>query len=337
METITCGHCEISSVEESTVPFRTLPEMYPDATEEMVEKHLSWMAPDYMDAETRMMLFSFKSYVIRTGRLTILLDACVGNHKDRPGRPNWHQQNWPYMANLAAVGVRPEEIDIVMCTHLHIDHVGWNTQLKDGRWVPTFPNARYVFAKAEYDHWQKMLGTSEVGDNVFNDSVLPVVEANRADLVAMDHEIDHGIVLEPTPGHTPGHVALHLNSAGDDAVFYRRPVSSPGPGAGASAIEPCVLRSGSFAPVAIRFSEQVRRQRYTDLPGPFHRHGSWSHEIGRRRLAVRIRRRVTLKTPAEHNSPPFCTGLKSPPVPRDRSRPRYGRTVRRRSGSRRSR
>lgn len=219
METITCGHCEISSVEESTVPFRTLPEMYPDATEEMVEKHLSWMAPDYMDAETRMMLFSFKSYVIRTGRLTILVDACVGNHKDRPGRPNWHQQNWPYMANLAAVGVRPEEIDIVMCTHLHIDHVGWNTQLKDGRWVPTFPNARYVFAKAEYDHWQKMLGTSEVGDNVFNDSVLPVVEASRADLVAMDHEIDHGIVLEPTPGHTPGHVALHLNSAGDDAIF----------------------------------------------------------------------------------------------------------------------
>lgn len=219
METITCGHCEISSVEESTVPFRTLPEMYSDATEEMVEKHLSWMAPDYMDAETRMMLFSFKSYVIRTGRLTILVDACVGNHKDRPGRPNWHQQNWPYMANLAAVGVRPEEIDIVMCTHLHVDHVGWNTQLKDGRWVPTFPNARYVFAKAEYDHWQKMLGTSEVGDNVFNDSVLPVVEASRADLVAMDHEIDHGIVLEPTPGHTPGHVALHLNSAGDDAVF----------------------------------------------------------------------------------------------------------------------
>ena len=219
METITCGHCEISSVEESTVPFRTLPEMYPDATEEMVEKHLSWMAPDYMDAETRMMLFSFKSCVIRTGRLTILVDACVGNHKDWPGRPNWHQQNWPYMANLAAVGVRPEEIDIVMCTHLHVDHVGWNTQLKDGRWVPTFPNARYVFAKAEYDHWQKMLGTSEVGDNVFNDSVLPVVEASRADLVAMDHEIDHGIVLEPTPGHTPGHVALHLNSAGDDAVF----------------------------------------------------------------------------------------------------------------------
>lgn len=219
MKTTVCGECEINTVEELTAPFRTVPQMYPDATDEIVDKHFSWMAPRYMDASTRMMLFSFKSFVIRTGRLTILVDACVGNHKDRPGRPNWHRQNWPYMANLAAVGVRPEEIDIVMCTHLHVDHVGWNTQLHDGRWVPTFPNARYVFAKAEYDYWQDMLGTSDIGDNVFNDSVLPVVEAGRADLVAMDHEIDHGIVLEPTPGHTPGHVALHLDSAGDSAIF----------------------------------------------------------------------------------------------------------------------
>ena len=219
MKTTVCGDCEISSVEESMAPFRTVPDMYPDATEDIVEKHLSWMAPDYMDPDTRMMLFSFKSFVIRTGRLTILVDACIGNDKDRPGRPHWHRQNYPYLANLAAAGVRPEDIDIVMCTHLHIDHVGWNTQLKDGRWVPTFPNARYVFAKAEYDHWQNMLGASEVGDNVFNDSVLPIVEAGRADLVKMDHEIDHGIVLEPTPGHTPGHVALRLDNGGDSAIF----------------------------------------------------------------------------------------------------------------------
>jgi glyoxylase-like metal-dependent hydrolase (beta-lactamase superfamily II) len=219
MKTTTCGECEISLVEESTMPFRVPADMFPDATDDIVEKHMPWMVPHYMDAETRMMLFSFKSFVIRTGRLTILVDACVGNHKERPGRPNWHRQNWPYMANLAAVGVQPEEIDIVMCTHLHIDHVGWNTQLKDGRWVPTFPNARYVFAQAEVDHWQTMLGASEVGDNVFNDSVLPILEAGQADLVAMDHEIDHGIVLEPTPGHTPGHVALKLDSGGDRALF----------------------------------------------------------------------------------------------------------------------
>jgi glyoxylase-like metal-dependent hydrolase (beta-lactamase superfamily II) len=219
MKTRNCGACKISSVEESTGLFRTVPEMFPDATDETVRRHISWMAPDYMDAATERMLFSFQSFLIRTPRLNILVDCCVGNDKDRPGRPHWHQQNWPWVANLAAAGVRPEEIDVVMCTHLHTDHVGWNTQLKDGRWVPTFPNARYVFSETEYRHWEAMLGASEVGDNVFNDSVLPVVEAGRADLVRDDYEIDHGIVLEPTPGHSPGHVALHVDSEGDTALF----------------------------------------------------------------------------------------------------------------------
>jgi len=219
MLTRTCGTCYITAVEESRGPFRTPDAMFADATPEMVARHLHWMAPDYMDADTQMLLFSFRSFLIRTERLTILVDACVGNHKDRPGRPQWHQQTWPWMANLNAAGVTAEEIDIVMCTHLHIDHVGWNTQLVDGRWVPTFPNARYVFSEKEYRHWESMLGATEVGDNVFNDSVLPVVEVGRADLVRDDHEIDHGIVLEPTPGHTPGHVALNLTRGDDTALF----------------------------------------------------------------------------------------------------------------------
>ena len=219
MKTRHCGACEISSVEETTIPFRKPIDMYPDVTEEMVDRHRPWMVPDYMDADTDMLLFAFQSFVIRTPRLTILVDTCIGNEKERPGRPLWHRQKFPWMSNLAATGLTPADIDIVMCTHLHIDHVGWNTQLKDGRWVPTFPNARYVFSEKEYRHWESMLGSSEVGDNVFNDSVLPVVEEGRADLVRDDHEIDHGIVLEPTPGHTPGHVALHLDSEGDTALF----------------------------------------------------------------------------------------------------------------------
>ena len=214
-----CGACHIAPVVESITPFRTPADMYPDVTDEIVAKHMHWMAPDYLDAATGKMLFSFQSFVVKTPRLTILVDACIGEDKERPGRPHWHRQKWPWMANLLAAGVTPEDIDIVMCTHLHIDHVGWNTQLKDGRWVPTFPNARYVFSEKEYRHWESMLGKSEIGDNVFNDSVLPVVEAGRAYLVRDDHEIDHGIVLEPTPGNTPGHVALNLQSDGDTALF----------------------------------------------------------------------------------------------------------------------
>lgn len=251
MKTRSCGVCQISSVEEWTGPFKTATDMFPAATDELVARHLSWMAPDYMDGATLEMLFSFKSFLIRTERLTILVDACVGNDKDRPGRPHWHHQNWPYLANLAVAGVRPEEIDIVMCTHLHTDHVGWNTQLKDGRWVPTFPNARYVFSEKEYRHWENRLGASEIGDIVFNDSVLPVMEAGQADLVKDDYEIDHGIVLEPTPGHTPGHVALHLSSGGDTALFtgdlYHHPLQIFEPELSSTAcVDPVLSRQSRY-------------------------------------------------------------------------------------------
>lgn len=219
MKTRYCGACQIDSVEEMTVPFRTPFQLYPDVTEEMVARHRPWMVPTFMEDATDMLMFAFQSFVIRTPRLTILVDTCFGEDKERPGRPQYHRQKFPWMANLAAVGLRPEDIDVVMCTHLHIDHVGWNTQLRDGRWVPTFPNARYVFSETEYRHWESRLGSSELSDNIFNDSVLPVVEAGRADLVRDDYEIDHGIHLEPTPGHTPGHVALHLDSDGDTALF----------------------------------------------------------------------------------------------------------------------
>ena len=127
----------------------------------------------------------------------------------------------PYLADLAAAGVQPEEVDFVLCTHLHVDHVGWNTKLLNGRWVPTFPNAKYIFARKEYEFWEKrhVDGTEGPVPNVYDDSVLPVMEAGQAVLVDMDHQIDDGLWFEPAPGHTAGNVVLNLQSQGENAVL----------------------------------------------------------------------------------------------------------------------
>ena len=122
-----------------------------------------------------------------------------------------------YMRGLKAAGISVEDIDFVMCTHLHVDHVGWNTRLEGGRWVPTFPNARYIFGKTEYDYWAAQHAKAEVPP--FGDSVLPVVEAKRADIVGNDFAIGDHVRILPTPGHTPGHVAFTFGKARDDAVF----------------------------------------------------------------------------------------------------------------------
>src|SRR5262249_14996882 len=173
----------------------------------------------------------------RTGRHTVLLDSCGGNHKERPGFPRFHQLQTPFLQRLRAAGVAPDQIDIVLCTHLHADHVGWNTILVDGRWVPTFSNARYLFSRPE----------DEIGDprrnpaadanllrgTAYRDSVLPVIEAGRAVLVDGEHAIDDDLTIVPAPGHTPGHVAIWLaNSAGcalfcGDALHHALQVHAP--------------------------------------------------------------------------------------------------------------
>lgn len=213
------GDVHVQSVVERAGPYRDPLEMYPKATPEIVERHVPWMAPDCFDADQGVMIFAFQSFVLRTKRQTILIDTCVGNDKDRPGRPDWHRQNWPWMDNLRAAGVAPEEIDVVMCTHLHVDHVGWNTKLDDGRWVPTFPNARYIFGRTEYDHWSAIYKDEAWMTAAFEDSVVPVMESGQAVLVDNGHEIDSGLWLEEEPGHTPGSVCLHVASKDDRAVF----------------------------------------------------------------------------------------------------------------------
>ena len=219
MRTKRLGDIEISAIHEFAGPYRDPLEMFPDATAELVDHHRSWLEPGCIDPETGKLILAFQSFLVRTPRHTILVDGCVGDDKNRPERPNWHRKKWPWMANLHAAGVTPDEIDIVMCTHLHVDHVGWNTKLEDGKWVPTFPNASYLFGKTEFDYWEARYKDQSWIRDAFEDSVLPVVEAGKATLVASDHEIDAGLRLQPIPGHTPGHVALDAESGGHRAIM----------------------------------------------------------------------------------------------------------------------
>jgi glyoxylase-like metal-dependent hydrolase (beta-lactamase superfamily II) len=162
--------------------------------------------------------------VVEVGGARIAVDTCVGNDKHR-AVPGWHLQRSPFLEDMAAAGFDPSSIDAVVCTHLHSDHVGWNTTLVDDRWVPTFPNARYLLARTEFEHWQ--VTAYDEGD-VFGDSVAPVFDAGLTDLVSVDHSVDGGSIrFDPTPGHTPGHVSVVIESGGGRAVITGDMIHTP--------------------------------------------------------------------------------------------------------------
>jgi glyoxylase-like metal-dependent hydrolase (beta-lactamase superfamily II) len=220
------GDIRVARVVENEGPFAAVDFLLPGFTPELL-KEQRWLTPAFVDPELRV-LMSFHSYVLRTRHHTILVDGCVGNGKERPARPMWHRQEAPYLERLARAGVQPEDVDVVFCTHLHADHVGWNTRLRDGRWVPTFPNARYIFGRREYEHWEKLHRAGEKPNHdSFTDSVLPVVEARQADMVEADHEIETGIHLEPAYGHTPGTCVLHVRNRGGHGIFTGDVIHTP--------------------------------------------------------------------------------------------------------------
>ena len=222
MTTLTIGAARVTRIEEMYEAHWDAPAFFPDWRPRLVEEHRGWMAPDHYDPATDCLKLSIHSWLIRLGGRTLLVDTCVGNHKPRPARPRWHLMESGYLRRLAEAGVRPEEIDLVMCTHLHADHVGWNTRLENGNWVPTFPNARYVFSRADYEHYLALDGDpqkSPANHGSFRDSVLPVVEAGLAQMVTGAHAIDEHLSLLPAPGHTPGTVVVALQSQGESALF----------------------------------------------------------------------------------------------------------------------
>jgi glyoxylase-like metal-dependent hydrolase (beta-lactamase superfamily II) len=218
----------IHRIIESEARFFKAREFFPALSAELLEENRHWMQPVYLDAANDGLVFSIQSHILKTKHHTILIDACVGNHKDRPAYGPWHQMAADtYERALAAAGVSFADIDYVMCTHLHVDHVGWNTRLENGRWVPTFPNARYVFAERELAFWTERQKTQPELCPWITDSVLPIVAAQRSDVVANDFAFNDHIRFIPTPGHTIDHVSVEVGKGRVDALITGDMIHSP--------------------------------------------------------------------------------------------------------------
>ena len=207
------GEVKIMLVRETLQPVPA-EGMYVEPDMAVFEANADWLAPHFLD-ESGDLALSIHALVLESQGKTVMVDTCVGNRPIEMVPQMSHLGNG-FLDELAAAGYEPEDIDIVLCTHLHFDHVGWNTILVDGKWVPTFPNARYLFNRTEYEYWDSGAEGAAV---TFGDAVRPVLEAGLADLVGSDHVVTDEIHLEPTPGHTPGHVSVRISSAGQEAVI----------------------------------------------------------------------------------------------------------------------
>ena len=188
----------------------------PLATNEEIRK-LPWLIPRFASEEGRLKM-SIHALVVETPSRRIVVDTGLGNDKQGRNVPTWNNRKTPFLETMTAAGFPPDSIDTVLCTHLHVDHVGWNTRLEGTQWVPTFTKARYVFGKTEYEHWRDHSVEPDRAA-VFHDSVKPVVDAGRADLVASDITLCDEIKLIPTPGHSPGHISVHIQSAGEEGLL----------------------------------------------------------------------------------------------------------------------
>lgn len=188
--------------------------LYVDPDMAVFEANADWLMPYFMD-EAGDLPLSIHALVLESQGQTIMVDTCIGNRPIELMAP-MSNLGEGFLDELAAAGYEPADIDIVLCTHLHFDHVGWNTTLVDGEWVPTFPNARYLFNRTEYEYWDS---GAEGAAITFGDAVRPVLEAGLTDLVGSDHAVTDEIYLEPSPGHTPGHVSVLISSAGQEAVI----------------------------------------------------------------------------------------------------------------------
>ena len=221
----TVGDVTITSIAESETP--TSPRFLFDGISkaDVLDRAAAadWLRPHFV-SDDGYLLQKIQCLVIEAGGHRIAVDTCIGNDKVR-GNPLWNGLQGTFLADMDSAGFPAESIDHVICTHLHVDHVGWNTRLVDGQWVPTFPNARYLFTDPEFEYWRDE--PDLMGDDVFGDSVAPIADAGLADLVAVDHVVGDEVRLLSTPGHTPGHVSVLIVSRGRRAIITGDMTHSP--------------------------------------------------------------------------------------------------------------
>ena len=233
----------------------------PDASPEAI-KPIAWLIPHFADENGRLKMSIHALLVEAPGSdgkgRRIIVDTCLGNDKKDRRIPAWNDRTGPFIADLTAAGFAPDTIDTVLCTHLHVDHVGWNTRWDGGKWVPTFPKAKYLFGRVEYEHWIRQSTRADMV-HVFGDSVTPIMDAGLAQLVEWDHEICAEVKLTPSTGHSPGHASVLISSQGEHAMIT-----------GDFAHHPCQMAHPEWASTADYdkpAAEATRRRIFAELAG----------------------------------------------------------------------
>lgn len=231
VERMVLGDVELIRVVEWQGPFVPAAQYVPEATAEVWKDNEDWLAPDHWEPDSGAALAALQTWVLRSEGRTVLVDTGVGSGRERPGMPHFHHRQGDLLAGLARAGVHPEDVDVVVNTHVHADHVGWNTVDADGEWVPAFPHAQYLVPAADDFHFGPDNGygngRQQADRFVYEDSIAPLHRAGQAVLWDGTHRIDAHLTLESAPGHTPGSSVLRLASGGDRAVFVGDLLHSP--------------------------------------------------------------------------------------------------------------
>lgn len=228
---LTVGDVQVTAVLDWAGTAGNATNLLPEAPLSLWEDNRGWLVPRFWQPETGRRALSVHSWLLRTDSLTVLIDTGAGAGKERPGSPLFHQLSSDYLARLAQAGVEPADVDLVINTHLHADHVGWNTRLADGQWLPTFPNASYLMARRDVEFWDPT-GTARprleaANANVFDDSIRPVLDAGQAVLWDEAYAVARNLRLELAPGHTPGSAVAHLGAGREQVVFVGDVLHSP--------------------------------------------------------------------------------------------------------------